>query len=137
MMSPFFAVIREDATMGKMLNFDQFMQEHEKRTIDVQVFGETYTVPMEIPAIVPVMMARAEESMDPAQSTRMVMRAADAMFGSEAVNRMCQKGMSAKNLAELVQRLFTEITGSDEDDEAQELDDESGKVQTKGNNAKK
>lgn len=118
--------------MGKLLNFDQFIQEKEKHTMQVQVLGDTYTVPMEIPAIVPVMMARAEESLDTQLSTKMVMRAADSLFGVENVNKMCQKGMSAANLAALIEKVFAEITsGDDEDEDAQELDDESGKVQTK------
>ena len=118
--------------MGKLLNFDLFMQEHEKRTMDVQVLGDVYTISMEIPAIVPIMMARAEETMSPADSTRMVMRAADAMFGTENVNKMCSKGMTAKNLAQLVEKLFGEINAGDEDedDEVQELDDEDSRVQT-------
>lgn len=125
--------------MGKVLNFDLFMQEHEKKMIDVTVFGETYTIPMEIPAIVPVMMARAEESLDPAAATRMIMRAADAMFGAENVNKMCASGMSAKNLTTLIEKLFAEINGGGEDDEeAQELSDEDSRVQTNsGKNAKK
>ena len=115
--------------MGKTLNFDLFMQETEHRTLDVTIFGDVYTVPMEIPAIVPIMMARAEENMNPAESTRMIMRAADAMFGTEAVNKMCRKGMTAKNIAKLVEKLFSEINGSD-DDEVQELTDEDSRVQT-------
>ena len=117
--------------MGKMLNFDKFIQEKQKETIEVKVYGDVYTVPMEIPAIIPVMMARAEEEMDTVTRTRMVMRAADSMFGVEGVNKMCQKGMSAQAMGELVEAVFAQITGSDDDeDEAQELDDESGKVQT-------
>ena len=124
--------------MGKVVNFDNFMQEHEDRYMDVVVFGDTYSVRMQIPAIVPVMMARAEESLNPAESTRMVMRAADAMFGAESVNTMCRKGMTARNLAALIERVFAEINGTGEDDEAQELDDEAGRVQTgRGNSGKK
>lgn len=125
--------------MGKNINFDLFMQEHEKETISVTIFGEEYTVPKEIPAIIPVMMARAEESMSTTDRTYMVMRAADAMFGAETVNKLCRKGLSVNEIGTLIETLFAEITGGDdEDDEVQELDDESGKVQsTKGKRAKK
>lgn len=125
--------------MAKTLNFDLFMQENEKRTIDVTVFGDVYPVSMEIPAIVPIMMARAEESMNPKDSTNMIMRAADAMFGSEAVNKMCRKGMTAANLVKLVERLFAEINGTiTDDDDTQELTDEDSRVQTNsGKRAKK
>lgn len=138
---PIFDVKRmEVQTMGKTIDFDKFIREKQKETIDVKVFGKTYKVPMEIPATVPVMMARAEEAMDGQQSTRMVMRAADAMFGSANVDEMCRNGMSAEDLATLVKRLFSEINGGgeDEDDETEELTDDSSKKQTgEGKKAKK
>ena len=118
--------------MGKLLDFDKFITEHEKHTIDVKVYGDVYNVPCEIPAIVPIMMARAEETMSPQDSTRMIMRAADTLFGVEGVNQMCRKGMTAKELAALIEKLFREINGADEEDnEAQELTDEDSRVQTK------
>ena len=124
--------------MGKLIDFDQFMQEHDKRTMDVIVFGDKYTVAMEIPAIVPIMMARAEEALSPADSARMVMRAADTMFGVEGVNQMCRKGMTAQNLASLIERLFKEINApSDDDEEAQEVTDEDSRVQVKSKREKK
>lgn len=124
--------------MGKLLNFDQFISEKEKHVLDVQVFGKTYKVPMVIPAVVPVMMARAEAGMDPAKSTKMIMRAADAMFGAANVDQMCRDGLGAKDLTTLIEKVFAEINSDDdEDDEAQELDDESGHVQTKRSNRAK
>lgn len=125
--------------MGKMLNFDNFIQEHEKRTMDVTIFGDVYVVPMEIPAIVPIMMARAEETMDSRENTRMIMRAADALFGVEGVNQMCRKGMSAKRLITIIEKVFAEIMHPEkEDDDEQELSDENSRVQTnKSKRAKK
>lgn len=126
--------------MGKVLNFDNFMSEKKRETIAVTVMGKQYTVPMEIPAIVPVMMARAESANDPAANTRMVMRAADAMFGEKNVNQMCMDGLSAANLATLVQQLFKQINegSSDDDDEVEELTDEDSRRQTgEGKRSKK
>lgn len=125
--------------MGKILNFDQFMSEKQKETITVTVYGKEYAVPMEIPATVPVMMARAESSMDGQQSTKMVMRAADAMFGPENVDEMCAHGLSAGDLANLVQQLFKEINeGSDDEEDIEEVTDEDSRVQTgAGKRAKK
>lgn len=125
--------------MGKVLNFDQFLSEKNKETISVTVFGENYEVPAQIPAIVPVMMARAESTSDPQMATRMTMKAADAMFGEEAVNEMCDNGMSAPDLANLVQQLFKMINGTDdEDDDTEEVSDEDSRKQTGvGKRAKK
>ena len=55
--------------MSKILDFDKFISEKKKETITVTVLGKDYPVSMEIPAIVPVMMARAEASLDQQQST--------------------------------------------------------------------
>jgi len=125
--------------VGKVLNFDQFLSEKNKETISVTVFGENYEVPAQIPAIVPVMMARAESTSDPQMATRMTMKAADAMFGEEAVNEMCDNGMSAPDLANLVQQLFKMINGTDdEDDDTEEVSDEDSRKQTGvGKRAKK
>lgn len=117
--------------MGKILNFDLFISEKKKETITVTVYGKNYEVPMEIPAIVPVMMARAEAAMDATQSVKMVMGAADVLLGENVVDELCRKGMSSNDLAELVQHLFNMIRGVDgEDDEVEEIDDESSKKQT-------
>lgn len=126
--------------MSKTLDFDKFLSEKNKETLDVTVFGKVYRVPMMIPAIVPVMMARSEENLDQNESTKMVYRAADALFGADAVNEMCAKGMAGKDMAELVQSVFNIINGKEEeDDEAQELSDEDSHVAAprRGKTAKK
>ena len=106
----------------KILNFDKFISEKTADTIELTIFGNTFEIPAVIPAIVPVMMARAED--DPATGTKMIMRAADIMFGKDRVNDMCEKGMTAGELADLVQRVFLMINGNDEDDDSEELSDE-------------
>jgi len=123
----------------KVLKFDQFMKEKNREKIQVEVLGCTYYVTSQIPALVPVMMARAENADDQQLATKMVMRAADAMFGAEAVDEMCNNGIAASELAELVQQLFKMINGTeDDDDDSQELTDEdSRKTIDSGSNAKK
>lgn len=125
--------------MSKTLNFDKFLSEKKQETLDVTVLGRVYRVPMMIPAIVPVMMARAEENMDETQATAMIFRAADALFGKEAVDKMCADGLSGKDMADLVQAAFSIINGTNtEDDDAQELTDEdSHTVAPERKNAKK
>lgn len=124
--------------MGKVLDFDLFMQENRQDTIDVTVYGETYKVPMAIPAIVPVLMARAEMNDDANVSMKMILTAADSMFGAENVDKMCSKGMTAQQLAQLIEKLFQMINGKDEeDDEVQELTDEDSRVQTRSRKGKK
>ena len=123
--------------MGKVLNFDKFIEEKNNETIEVTVYGKKYTVLSRIPASVPVMMARAENEMDGQLATKLVMKAADAMFGTEAVNEFCDNGMSANELSNLVQRLFSMINGKDDDDESEELSDDDGKKPTRNRNAKK
>ena len=125
--------------MSKVLNFDQFMSEKTKETISVTVLGNTYEVPMEVPAIVPVMMARAESANDRVMASRMTFRAADALFGREAIDQMCSNGLSGEDLATLIQMLFEKINGGDDDeDEVEEISDEDSRKQTgEGKRAKK
>ena len=54
--------------MAKVLEFDTFMQEAKGENLTVRVGGKDYSVPPKIPAIVPLMMARAEKLAD--QSSR-------------------------------------------------------------------
>lgn len=115
--------------MSKVLNFDKFIQEKNKETIDVTVFGKVYTVKAEVPAIVPVMMARAESESDQQAATKAIIRAADSMFGTKAIDEMCANGISSTALSELVQKLFLMINGADAtDDESEELDDSDSRV---------
>lgn len=125
--------------MSKTLNFDKFLSEKTNETLDVTVYGSTYKIPMKIPAIVPVMMARAEESLDESESSRMIFRAADALFGKSAVDKMCENGISGAELVDLVQRTFAVINGKEMvDEEAQELTDEDSHVAARrGKSAKK
>lgn len=118
--------------MNKILNFDQFIAEKKKETITVTIFGKEYIVPCEIPANVPVMMARAETEMSGQEQLKLVMQAADNMFGREAVNELCAKGISTKDLADLVQKLFVKISGTEPDEESQEIDELSNKVAKAG-----
>ena len=124
--------------MKKVLNFDQFMQEKNNDVIEVTVLGHTYEVPAEIPAIVPVMMARAENSTDQQHATKMVMRAADAMFGTKAVDEMCANGISASSLVTLMEQLFQKINSpvDDENDDSEEYTDEDSRKPVNANRGK-
>ena len=126
----------------KILEFDKFMSEATKETIEVTVYGKTYTVPCRIPAIVPLMMARAEELADQssrnAEYTRMVFKAADAMFGKDNMTEITSQGMSVEDLSSLVQMTFDMINGKEiEDDDEEEMDDESSLKTVPGKRAKK
>jgi hypothetical protein len=123
--------------MGKVLNFDKFIQEKNNEKIKVTVYGKEYEVPSRIPASVPIMMARAENAEDGQLATKLVMRAADAMFGPEVIDDFCNNGMSAMELSNLVKRLFDIINGKeDEDEEGEELSDDSGKKAVRSNGKK-
>ena len=130
--------------MGKILNFDQFMSEMKRETMEVKIYGKTYHVPMEVPAIVPVAMARAElatdadSTGDDKKNSSFVFAAADAMLGKDNVDEICRKGMTASQLATLVGELFVAISGKvDDDGDAQELSDEDSRVASKDNKRKK
>ncbi|MBR3795961.1 MAG: hypothetical protein IKK34_08035 [Clostridia bacterium] len=128
--------------MSKMLDFDLFMSEKEKETITVKVYGKEYEVPAKMPAVVPLMMARAERLAD--QSSRnaafvkMIFTAADALFGTKQMDDICARGMDVEQLSMLIQKVFNVINGSEEDDgEATELTDEDSRTKLPGGNGAK
>lgn len=123
----------------KVLNFDKFYEETEHEKIEVVVHGETYTIDSAIPAIVPIIMARAEETNDSTIATKAILRAADTMFGKENVDKMCESGMTAPALVQLMQKLFAMINGEDGDDDdgSQEITDEDSRKAVSTNRRKK
>lgn len=123
--------------MSKLLDFDQFMAERNKETIDVKVYGKTYKIAKEIPALVPIMMARSEEDENSTLSGQMILRAADGWFGKKTVDEFCRKGMTTNELSNLVTQLFRAINGADDEDEAsEEYTDEDSRI-VKENKSKK
>lgn len=124
---------------NRTLNFDNFMAEKNAELIEVTVYGKKYKVKRQIPAIVPIMMARANEGTERSEVMLSILRAGDIMFGKDAIDMFCEKGMSSDMLAELIQQTFNLISSEDVDgddmDEAS-YDEESDKV-VKGKKAKK
>ena len=105
--------------MAKVLEFDTFMQEAKGENLTVRVGGKDYSVPPKIPAIVPLMMARAEKLAD--QSSRNAayskMIFTDALFGEKAMTEICESGMTVDMLSLLVQKTFALINGVEDFDE--------------------
>lgn len=113
----------------KTMNFDAFMQEKKQEPIYVTVYGKEYPVKPEIPAIVPIMMARSEQEISNEESVKLMFTAADALFGQAAVNEMCGKGMSSEQMALLIQKTFAAINGETPEDELmEEYTDDAGKT---------
>ena len=123
--------------MKRTLNFDKFIEEKKNDPIVITVLEREYEVEPRIPAIVPVMMARAEDDMSAADSSKLVLKAADAMFGRKAVDQMCADGLSTEALGLLVQKTFAMINGEDEDEDTQELSDEDSRKPAGERKAKK
>ena len=115
--------------MKKTLNFDKFIEEKNLEPMEITVRGRVYEVAPKIPAIVPIMMARAEEELSTADTNRLVLRAADALFGKKAIDQMCADGLAVDEVGTLVQKVFSMINGDDDgDNDEQELTDEDSKV---------
>ena len=113
--------------MEDMLDFDRFLAEKERKMLPVRVMGKVYAVRPEIPAIVPILMARSEE-MGEGDATRLVLKAADALFGKEAMDEIAGKGLTVEELAELVRQVFTRIQRQDA---AEEIRDDDGRRRKK------
>lgn len=132
-------IFRRRKIMAKRtLNFDNFMEEKTQEPIMVTVFGKEYPVKPKIPAIVMVNLARTNDStISDSDAARIMLKAGDQLFGEEAMNEFCAKGMDADQIINLIKMVFEVINGKDIDgDDVEELDDESGMVAT-GEKAKK
>lgn len=128
--------------MSKVLDFDRFREEAENETILVRAYGMEMTVRKAIPAIVTLMAARAEKLAD--QSSRnqayvkMVVSAAQSLFGEDNLNALCEKGLTAGELNQLTMQTINLINGEDGDeDEPQELSDADSRSELPGDSAKK
>ena len=92
--------------MKRYFDFDAFMGERERDTVEVTVLGRTYEIDASVPASVLVRMGRtAGGEMSPAEMEKARLRAADHIFGREAVDQMCQDGLGADDFVELVCRI--------------------------------
>ncbi|MBR6029223.1 MAG: hypothetical protein IKP40_09025 [Clostridia bacterium] len=125
----------------RTLNFDNFIMEKDREPVYVTVFGKEYPVRPEIPAIVPVQLARAglkaSDDVSEGDSAMNLIRAGDIMLGREAMDEICAKGLSTADLGALIMKLFELVNGTSVDgDESEELDDESG-LEAAGGKAKK
>lgn len=116
----------------KTLNFDKFIAEKDKEKILVTILGKEYEIKHEIPAIVPIMMARAEGMKEEERNTlytRMIMKSADAMLGESVIDELCSRGLTQSDLVDLVGKLFSIIRGLDaEEDSTEELSDDAAFV---------
>ena len=99
--------------MDKVLDFDRFLAEKQEETLTVRVYGKDYRVKKEIPALVPVLLARHAED-DAQEKGKALLQAGDLMFGREAIDGFCRRGMSAEKLAALVEQVFARILGTEE-----------------------
>lgn len=126
---------------NNMIDFDQFLKERKRSYITVKVFGEEYKVKNELPAIVPIMIARAGEDADSGVIGNAIMQAGEVMFGAETIEKFCRMGMSAPELGTLIRLVFNRVSGQNVDGEdmgdEQSGDDASGSVAKPGKKARK
>lgn len=114
---------------AKTLNFDNFIREKKEEPVLVTVFGKEYPVAPHIPAMVPIMMARANDAATEGEVAMMLVRAGDIMFGKDAIDEMCAKGLTSEELGDLIKKTFAVINGQDVDgDDAEEMSDEDSLV---------
>lgn len=114
---------------GLTLDFDRFMSEKRAEYVTVTVYGRPYRVKREIPALLPILLARAGEEA-PAKMGEALLRAGDVLFGPENMDGFARKGMSARQAAELVERTLGMICGQEMGDSGTIPDD--GEANTPG-----
>ena len=93
-----------------MLDFDRFLSEKRGETVTVRVYGREYRVKKEIPALLPLLLARAGEGAAE-EMGKALLQTGDLLFGAENVDGFCRKGMTAEELTALVEQTVTLICG--------------------------
>ena len=121
----------------KTLDFDRFLSEKRAEYVRVRVMGREYRVKKEIPALLPLTLARAEEGGEPAEMGRALLRAADTLFGRENVDALCRKGLSADGLTALVERTLALICGHEAKEDGVTLSDDGETPEGEKNGAGK
>lgn len=119
---------------GQTLDFDRFLSEKRQEYVTVNVFGESYRVKREIPALLPLMLARAGEEDARPVLGRTLLQAGEILFGAETLRGFALRGMSAGEMAELVERTLALICGVEE--EGMTLEDD-GAAESRGDDAVK
>ena len=115
--------------MQNYLDFDAFLREAEKTMMKIRVLGKEYEVKPELPALIPMKLARAQEGMSEEETVRMYLQSADAIFGKEAIDEMCEKRLTTPELAELVKQTVALIRGEEPKESGGEvLMDDAGRV---------
>ena len=124
--------------MKKVLDFDKFLQEKNKELLTIKIYGKEYSFPAEMPAIVPVLLARAAEEVDIAQESKITVGALDMLLGKESVDELCNKGLTVPEFRELAKKIFGMINGTvSDDEEMQEMTDEDSRKTVGERKAKK
>lgn len=123
----------EEAT----LDFDRFMAEKACEYVAVKVYGRLCRVRREIPALLPMLLARAAE-ISPEEMGRAMLRTGDMLFGPEQMDEFCRQGMTAGEMTALVERTLALICGKPEAGDAETLEDDgSGPAEREKAPAKK
>ena len=103
------------------LDLDRFLDEKRKAYVTVSVFGKPYRVKREVPALLPILLARAEEDGQPAEMGKAL------LFGVENVDCFCRQGMTAEELTALVEQTLTLICGQKAGEDTETLEDDGSR----------
>lgn len=103
---------------NKYLDFDRQFSEMKRETITVRLFGEDVTIPAQIPAIIPIELARYEAKSNVPMPV--LIRAANMLFGEKITEWAQRPDFTADMLGEIIVRVFGAINGTDEGDEEPE-----------------
>ncbi|MBQ9301291.1 MAG: hypothetical protein IJ214_12370 [Clostridia bacterium] len=120
-----------------MLDFDRFLSEKKKAYVTVSVFGKPYRVRREIPALLPILLARAEAEGQAAEMGKALLKTGDMLFGAENVDGFCRQGMTAEELTELVEQTLALICGKKPENDTETLEDDGSREADGGEAAKK
>ena len=112
-----------------MKDFDEFFKEldAQEKGIEIKLYGKVYSLPCSIPAemYVKAMRGSAGGTLSDSETMKLGIK----MLGEENVNEWCEKGISIKQLSEIVVWYCAEVTqaqlGENQSEELAEKKDQT------------
>ncbi len=96
----------------RFYDFDRQFSEMKRETITLRVFGEDYTIPASVPAIIPLELSRYEA--EDGVPTKVMFKIVRVLFGDATLDRWTvNPNFSADMLGEIIKTTFAMINGED------------------------
>lgn len=106
---------------NEIMDFDLFLQEQEKKGPQFKLYGEVYTLPPSLPALIVLKMVRLSKQYGGKIPDEAMFDLAMAIFDEKNVNEWVNKGLTLNGLQKLIEWAYAQYApGSSDEDSGEE-----------------